>query len=418
MSLYGALYAGVSGLSAQSNAIGIISDNIANVNTVGYKGTSARFSTLVTQQATQSLHSPGGVKSQPFNHIDQQGLLQATASSTDIAIAGNGFFVVNESATPGVGDEYLFTRAGSFFPDQNGDLVNTAGFFLQGYDLGAGPATTSASTVTGLQTVNVANLAGTATPTSTLEIGLNLPSTAAVADTETLTIQVYDSLGNSHDVDMVFAKTATNAWSITPQNPTLTSSGVASGTITSAAGSITFNGDGTPATITMPTVDITWTVGGANNSSITVNAGTLGQTDGITQFAGEFTVSKSNQNGVSFGNFAGVSIDEQGIVTALFDNGETLDIYHVPVAIFQSPNGLSSETGNVFQQTSRSGPFLLNLPQVGGAGVVAPSSLEASTVDLANEFTNMIVVQRAYSASAEIITTADEMLEELIRISR
>ncbi len=418
MSLYGALYAGVSGLSAQSNAIGIISDNIANVNTVGYKGTSARFSTLVTQQATQNLHSPGGVRSQPFNHIDQQGLLQATASATDIAIAGNGFFVVNEAPNPSVGDEYLFTRAGSFFPDQNGDLVNTAGFFLQGYDLAAGPATTSASTVTGLQTVNVANLAGTATPTSTLEIGLNLPSTAAVGATETLTIQVFDSLGNSHDVDLLFAKTATNAWSITPQNPTLTSSGVASGTVTSAAGSITFNGNGTPATITMPNIDLTYTIGGANNSSIAVNAGTLGQTDGITQFAGEFTVSKSNQNGVSFGNFAGVSIDEQGIVTALFDNGERLDIYHVPVAIFQSPNGLAAETGNVFQQTSRSGPFLLNLPQIGGAGTVAPSSLEASTVDLATEFTNMIVVQRAYSASAEIITTADEMLEELIRISR
>ncbi len=418
MSLYGALYAGVSGLSAQANAIGIISDNIANVNTVGYKGTSARFSTLVTQQATQSLHSPGGVRSQPFNHIDQQGLLQATASATDIAIAGAGFFVVNESANPGVGDEYLFTRAGSFFPDENGDLRNTAGFFLQGYDLSAGPATTSASTVSGLQTVNVANLAGTATPTSELEIGLNLPSTAAVGDTETLTIQVYDSLGNSHDVDMIFEKTAVNAWSITPQDPTLTSSGVASGTITSAAGSITFNGDGTPATITMPNIDINWTIGGANNSSIAVDAGTLGQTNGITQFAGEFTVSKSNQNGVSFGNFAGVSIDEQGIVTALFDNGETLDIYQAPVAIFQSPNGLSSQSGNVFQQTSRSGPFLLNLPQVGGAGTVAPSSLEASTVDLANEFTNMIVVQRAYSASAEIITTADEMLEELIRISR
>lgn len=418
MSLYGALYAGVSGLSAQSNAIGIISDNIANVNTVGYKGTSARFSTLVTQQATQALHSPGGVRSQPFNHIDQQGLLQATASSTDIAIAGNGFFVVNESANPGVGDEYLFTRAGSFFPDQNGDLVNTAGFFLQGYDLSVAPATTSASTVTGLQTVNVANLAGTATPTANLEIGLNLPSTAAIGATETLTIQVYDSLGNSHDVDLTFAKTATNAWSITPQNPTLTSSGVASGTVTSAAGAITFNGDGTPATITMPNIDITWTVGGANASSIAVDAGALGQTNGITQFAGEFTVSKSNQDGVSFGNFAGVSIDERGIVTALFDNGETLDIYHVPVAIFQSPNGLTAESGNVYQQTARSGPFLLNLPQVGGAGVVAPSSLEASTVDLASEFTNMIVVQRAYSASAEIITTADEMLEELIRISR
>lgn len=418
MSLYGALYAGVSGLSAQANALGIISSNINNVNTVGYKGTSARFSTLVTQQSSQTLHSPGGVRSQPFNHIDQQGLLQGTASATDIAIAGAGFFVVNESANPGVGDEYLFTRAGSFSPDQNGDLVNTAGFYLQGYNLSNGPASTSASTVSGLETVNVANLSGTATPTSELEIGLNLPSTAAVGDTETLTIQVFDSLGNSHDIDLVFEKTSDNNWDITPQNPTLTSSGAASGNITSGAGSIVFNGNGTPATITMPDIDINWTLGGADPSSIAVDLGTAGQTNGLTQFSGEFTVSRSNQNGVSFGNFAGVSIDDRGIVTALFDNGETLDIYQAPVAIFQSPNGLSAKSGNVYQQTNRSGPFLLNLPQVGGAGTLASNSLETSTVDLADEFTNMIVVQRAYSASAEIITTADEMLEELIRISR
>jgi flagellar hook protein FlgE len=417
MSLYGALYAGVSGLSAQANALGIISDNIANVNTIGYKGTSARFSTLVTQQATQTLHSPGGVKSSPFNHIDRQGLLQASASATDIAIAGKGFFVVNESANPGVGDEYLFTRAGSFYPNENGDLVNTAGFYLQGYNLANGPATTSASTVTGLETVNVADLAGAATPTSALAIGLNLPSIAAIGDTETLTVQVYDSLGNSHDIDLLFTKTAVNDWSITPQNPTLTSDGTASGNVTSAAGSITFV-DGLPTVITMPDIDITWTVGGATASSIVVDAGTLGQPNGVTQFAGEFTVRKSNQNGVSFGNFAGVSIDEAGVVTALFDNGETLDIYQLPIAIFQNPNGLTAGSGNVYQQTPRSGPFLLNLAELGGAGTVAPSSLEASTVDLATEFTNMIVVQRAYSASAEIITTADEMLEELIRISR
>ncbi len=418
MSLYGALFSGVSGLTAQANAIGIISDNISNVNTVGYKRTSARFSTLVTQQASQTTYAPGGVTSSPFSHIDQQGLLQKTTSATDLAIKGNGFFVVNEAANPAIGDEFLFTRAGSFYPDQDGNLRNTAGFFLQGYDLSLGPPSTSASTVSGLQTVNVANLSGTATPTSELEIGLNLPSTAAIGDTETLTIQVFDSLGNSHDVDLLYTKTGANAWSIAPQNARLTSSGAASGTITSAAGSITFNGDGTPSAITMPDIDITWTIGGANPSSIAVDAGTVNQTDGITQFAGAFTVSKSNQNGVSFGNFAGISIDENGIVTALFDNGERQDIFQVPVADFQAANGLEARTGNAYQQTNRSGAFLLNLPQIGGAGTVSAAALEASNVDLATEFTNMIVVQRAYSASAEIITTADEMLEELIRISR
>ena len=135
MSIYGAMFSGVSGLNANSQALGMIADNISNVNTVGYKGNSAQFSTLVTQSPTRTTFSPGGVMSQPAPSIDQQGLLQGTGSKTDVAIAGNGFFVVNEASSPGLGDEYFFTRAGAFNPDENGDLVNTAGYFLQGWPL-------------------------------------------------------------------------------------------------------------------------------------------------------------------------------------------------------------------------------------------------------------------------------------------
>ena len=180
MSIYGAMFSGVSGLAAQSNALGMISDNIANVNTVGYKGVSARFSTLVTQAATEHHHTPGGVQSSPYTYIDRQGLLQGTASGTDLAIAGQGFFVVNESATPGFGDDFYFTRAGSFNPDQNGNLVNAAGYYLQGYDLSTGTPPPSSSTFTGLSTVNIANLSGSAAATTNISLGVNLPSTAAV----------------------------------------------------------------------------------------------------------------------------------------------------------------------------------------------------------------------------------------------
>ena len=128
MSLYGALFAGVSGLSAQSNAMGMISDNIANVNTVGYKRLEARFSSLVTQETTLTQHSPGGVTASPYSRIEQQGLLQGSSSNTDLAIAGEGFFVVHEQANPSLGSNFLFTRAGSFNPDQNGDLRNAAGY--------------------------------------------------------------------------------------------------------------------------------------------------------------------------------------------------------------------------------------------------------------------------------------------------
>ena len=181
MSIYGAMFSGVSGLAAQSNALGMISDNIANVNTVGYKGVSARFSTLVTQAATQTTHTPGGVTSAPYSFIDRQGLLQGTASGTDLAVAGQGFFVVNESSTPGFGDDYFFTRAGSFNPDESGNLVNAAGYYLQGYDIRTTAAPPSASTFTGLTTVNVSNLSGNAAATTNIALGVNLPSTAAVA---------------------------------------------------------------------------------------------------------------------------------------------------------------------------------------------------------------------------------------------
>ena len=182
MSLYGALFAGVSGLAAQSSALGVISDNIANVNTVGYKAIESRFSTLVTQETTLSQHSPGGVISSPYTRVTQQGLLQGSSSGTDLAVAGNGFFIVNEQAVPTLGADFIFTRAGSFNPDESGDLVNTAGFYLQGYNLQTNPAPPpSARTFSGIETVNISNLSGSATSTSQIGLGVNLPSIAAVS---------------------------------------------------------------------------------------------------------------------------------------------------------------------------------------------------------------------------------------------
>ncbi len=417
MSIYGAMFAGVSGLSAQSNALGMISDNIANVNTVGYKATQARFSTLVTTAATQSAYNPGGVMSSPYSFVDQQGLLQGSTSKTDVAIAGQGFFVVHEDSSPSLGSNYLFTRAGQFNPDENGDLVNAAGFFLQGYNIADGSAPPpSSSTFSGLETVNIANLSGSASPTENLTLGLNLPSTAGVGDAFSVTVQIFDSLGNAHDMALTFNKTAVNDWSFSVADPTL--NGSTSGTA-AGAGTVTFNGDGTPATITIGTpLTVTGWTTGADNSAITLDLGTVGQTNGLTQFAGSYEISVINQDGVRFGVYSGISIDEDGIVTALFDNGRQQDIYQLPLATFRNANGLEELTGNAYQQTNTSGNFQLNLARNGGAGVFAPSSLEASTVDLAEEFTNMIIVQRAYSANSKVITTADQMLDELVRIKR
>ena len=422
MSITGALFSGVSGLAAQGQALGVISDNISNVSTVGYKGVSASFATLVTVSASENAYTPGGVRARPLQHVNQQGLLQATTSLTDIAMAGSGLFVVNEAAVAGSGSDYLFTRAGSFRPDADGNLVNTAGYYLQGWPLdstGALPANTTV--LSSLQTVNIASLASTAVPTTLAELGMNLPSTAANGDTHSVTVQVFDSLGNAHDLQLDFVYNDTTAppqWDIVVQDPTLSSTGVVSGTVAPAVRSITFNGDGTPATITFPPIDITWTATIANPSSIAFDLGTLGLADGVTQFAGEFAITFIDQDGAQFGAFTHVSIGDDGVVTAHFDNGQLFDIYQLPIAMFPNFNGLEPRDGNAYLQSREAGNLLLMQANTGGAGIIASSALESSTVDLATEFTNMIITQRAYSASAKIITTADEMLEELIRISR
>jgi flagellar hook protein FlgE len=420
MSIYGAMYSGVSGLAAQSNALGMISDNISNVNTIGYKGTKAAFSTLVTQAATRTNYTPGGVRSMPMAQIARQGLLQASSSATDLAIAGQGFFVVNDSANPSSGNDFMYTRAGSFRTDNAGNLVNSAGYYLQGWKLDpSGAPVGNTSVLSSVSTVNVANLSGSATPTTQMELGLNLPSTAATGDTHDVTVQIYDSLGNAHDVTMTFTKTATaNEWTYATGNPVLSGTSTASGTTAGGTGTITFNGDGTPTANIAPTINITGWTTGADNSTITLDGGTANEGDGITQFSGEYAISYMDQDGVRFGQYTGVSIDEDGIVTALFDNGERRPIYQVPVAMFANPNGLEARDGNAYIQTDRSGDYVLSTANNGGAGKMAPSALEASTVDLAEEFTDMIITQRAYSASAKVITTADEMLEELIRIRR
>lgn len=561
MSIYGAMFSGISGLAAQSQALGMISDNISNVNTVGYKHTTATFHTLVTNAATTTHYSPGGVRSRPFQHVDRQGLLQGSSSPTDIAIVGNGFFIVNEDATPGVGDNYLFTRAGNFSMDRQGNLVSNSGYYLQGWRLDAdGNLPANTNLLNSLETVNVSNLTGSARATSRIELAMNLPAQDPVNSTHNFDVQIFDKQGKRQEMSLTWVKTANNTWALiaglpgdgafatddttgatllegtTNFFPSATLANTTQFSLSSAAGDISgpvgaFDASTTPGTITVtiggitytatpgtdgtPAADVntgdtlTFTDGGGrtftlnvngattydlddpagraaleadlnsaftgvafNNGAvdglqiatvtfnangtigsvvgvapaainagsqlefyvdydndplttstqdrqlITLDLGTPGIDDGLTQYESEFFPSKIDQDGLSFGAFIGITINENGIVTALFDNGQRRDIFKLPIATFRNPNGLQAVNGNAYLETIYSGNVLLQQANTGGAGAVAPSSLEASTVDLAEQFTNMIITQRAYSASAKIITTSDEMLEELVRIAQ
>jgi flagellar hook protein FlgE len=718
MSILGALYSAVSGLTATSNGLGIISDNISNSNTVGYKETSTNFSSLVTSaNGASTLYSPGGVQSSPFYNVDQQGVMQSTNSPTDIALSGHGFFAVNVS--PGganSGGAFSFTRAGDFTVNAVGNLVNGAGLYLQGQKLTPAQSLAiangniqqlTATSLNSLTTVNVTGIGGTASGTANVTLSANLPaSDTPTTSARTMTVPIFDSQGNEHDMTLSFSRvpqvastqdfTEANAiasgdkfsvvadgttyntapltqsppslanisnaingqfnaahvnltgvpvagdqftatingtayttaaiagpgpftgadisnalnakltaidnpttagvsvvgdtlsvtingtayttaalpaaatttqmaaaiqavipanftsavnggnieiqdktgplWQAGPitvtgtgtetfgapvQNTTFTTaynattgnisvadstgnattagivlaagtgtetfatqastntlaasvvggairltdtSGqpIAGGSITASTGAETFAGalpvNGVPTnrwsvapsfptsgsttatvlpgdnilqfnsdgTLNLPqstfasknAVSINWDPsfsGGQSPQQLTFDIGTNGQTNGLSQLGTTFSVGTINQDGVKFGNFTGVTIDANGIVTANFNNGLHQAIYILPIATFANPDGLIPETGDTYQQSAASGSVLLNQAGTGAAGTVSPSSLENSTVDIANEFSKLIIMQNAYQANSKVITVADQMLQSLLQ---
>jgi flagellar hook protein FlgE len=605
----------------------LISDNIANVNTTGYKGSFGQFSTLVTQQSLPNSYAAGGVNFNRISQFDHQGILQSSGSPTDVAVAGNGFFVVNTTTSSTSSDQFLFTRAGSFRTDNLGNLVNTAGYYLQGWptDPDGVPTTTNTSVLSNLQTVNIAGVSGTATPTSNVHLGVNLPASDANGTAHTTNVEIFDSLGVSHDVAFTWTKDSVNQWnystavptgaamitalngsgqpyyaqgqlgftgqpadgdtiviggttyefdsnsSVTGGNtsvaigttlpltltnfatavgdsrvvagsssvtitqapgstslavdpsscsavtqaatgaftlPALTAYGVgqvtftgqpadgdtlviggttyefdsnaattpgntavtiggslaatlaaldtavadprfsvlngttaqvlqsaggaaltvtpasaaissAAFTLATASPAVTFNGaDGTPSAFNVASLSVAGWSTGAGDSSVTLDLGATGSTDGLTQFSSDYTVNQVDQNGVQFGAFSGVSISEKGIVSANFDNGLSRAIYKIPLVSFTNPNGLISKNGNAFLASDNSGVPVMGGAKTGGLGSISSGALESSTVDLGTEFTNMIIAQRAYSANTKIITTVDDMLNELVQIKR
>ena len=442
MSIYGAMFSGVSGIASQSQAMGMIADNISNVNTVGFKKTRAEFSTLVTASGTTGRYSPGGVDSSPKSLVDQQGLLQASASPTDISVSGNGFFVVNSLSNPtATTGAYHYTRAGSFSADAEGYLRNAGGFYLQGWPIDAsGALPTDRSSLTALETVNIRNLTGTATATSALAISANLQSSQSAAaytfgdmSAGTATphfarsVQVFDSKGGTRSLTFGFFRDNTlnaNEWAVEIYANPATDVTNANGLLnTGATSTLAFNTDGsfdlTNSTVPTALSITTWAAAlGIDNSTIAIDWGTDGLTDGMTQFDAASTLISTDVNGAVYGGLSGVDVSDDGTVTALFENGSRSDIYKLPLAVFPNPNGLSSRSGNAWIATNEAGDRSLQEAGQGGAGNFAPATLESSNVDLAEEFTTMIQTQRAYSASSRIITTASEMLDELIRLAR
>ena len=479
MTISSALLAGISGLTANSSALASISNNIANVNTVGYKNEDTEFEDIVTSQAGErGAYTAGGVTTNTRQLITEQGETRTTDSPTDLAISGQGFFVTTTTPTDNsVTSLRDFTRAGSFTPDANGFLENSSGYYLQGWVADSnGDIETDPSDIAKLQTININSQAGSAGASTAVSINANVnagqevsaaagdpnatppvpetydatSTTGSMATYDAATgagtkpdfkipMTVVDSQGGRHSIVMDMLKSSTaNQWNyeIVSTDGSITSgSPLHDGQIATGVLAFTPTGQLDPANTTgfpdsdspVLTIGASGTTPGAGQVSWNTSLGIAGQAislnlgtapGGMTQFASDSVVTSTTDNGVVFGNLTSVDIDSSGYVTAKYDNGVTRKIAQVAIATFPNPDGLSAVSGDAWQVSRASGSYNLKTPGTGGAGAIAPSELENSTVDLSTEFTGLITTQRAYSASSKIITTADQMLQELIDIKQ
>lgn len=424
MSLSNALNSAISGLKAQSSALSSISSNIANSSTVGFKSTSTSFESFVNK-TTFTTESTGGVVSSNYRNVGLQGEIQTSTTTTNLAINGSGFFVVSDETADGT---MRFTRDGTFDTDADGYLANQEGDYLYAWPVDeSGNITTANSTsLSGLEAVNLSNLTGTPKATSSIDIGANLPSDAAVGDDFSYDVEIFDSLGTSHSLTMTWTKTADNTWSMDAAAPTLSSdSTVTSGTVSGLPVTVTFNSDGSLAGASTDPVTLAisgWTTG-ATASSIEFDVGTANGTDGLTQYADgdeepDISVETVTQNGYEPGQISGTEIDEDGVLYATFDNGQTRPVYKVPLATFTNPDGLASETGSTFLETAASGSYVLRTAGEGGSGDIQSSAVEASSVEMTDEFSRMIVAQQAYTAASKVVTTTQDMIDTLLAMKR
>jgi flagellar hook protein FlgE len=463
MSINSALLSGVSGLVANSSALAAISDNIANVNTVAYKRNEVSFANVVTAQAVAGKYSAGGIQGVTKQYVSQQGLIQSSGSSTDLAISGNGFFVVSDKgAGLTAADPRSFTRQGSFSVDSDGFLVNKSKLYLQGWKpLPGGGFDTNPSDLSKMGPINVKNLGAAVTASTKAAISANLDkggvvsageaaynATTAASMTDYATnpttgtrpdfvveMNVVDSTGGSRKVAMAFLKDDAlnpNQWHAEvyaiPVTDVASGAGFRPGQL--AQGNVTFNQDGT---INLAATTLFGPAGTA--PSLTLNAsngaapkwatalGVAAQTididmTKITQYAAASTVNSISSNGAGVGNIVAIEVDDTGVVSAIYDNSQIRTVAKVGIATFPNSDGLKATSGNAYRTSLEAGQMVIQEAGSGGAGRIAPSSLEASTVDLSAEFTGLIQTQKAYSASSKIITTADQMLEELINIKR
>jgi flagellar hook protein FlgE len=415
------LFAGISGLNANATAMTVIGDNIANVNTIAYKSNSISFSNVLSTSLTGSDTSDIGRGVNVWNTSGAwtQGSLQGTGSATDLAVNGIGFFVVHDDS----GDEY-FTRAGQFYIDELGDMVNSDGLHVMGYDID--PTTGALGSLT--QVSLPGDRQSRPQATSEFSFDINLDSGAQPGDTFTASQAVYDSLGNAIELTMTYTNVTDGEWSCQASVPVADGGPIvppASNVTINGADTITvqFDSDGNmtdPPPPGNPQLDINLVNGATSPLQVDWSLyDALDQSYGdLTGYASPSAVTFQYQDGFASGMLRGISVDEDGALSASYSNGQLVPLYMLALADFPSYEGLDKMGGNLYAESLESGQPLHGVAGNGRLGNISPGTIEMSNVDLSTEFVNMITTQRAFQANSRVITTSDEILAELINIKR
>ena len=433
MTMSSSLNAGIAGLTANSNRLASISDNIANSSTFGYKTVRTDFHSMVIS-ASGGNYSAGGVRSTSQRLIDQKGPLVSTSNATDLAVRGRGMLPVASSAEVAADNgapTMLLSTTGSFRTDFEGYLTTESGLVLLGWpaDPDGSIPTYPRDTSDGLEPVQINVNQFSGEPTTQMSLGVNLPATeteaGASGDVQELSIEYFDNLGTSESLNITFEPTVpatgvSNAWTMVIRDSasanaivgeydvTFDTSRALGGTLASV--STTSGGTYDPLTGTLiVTVD---------GCPIEIDIGMIGQSDGMTQLSDTFAPVSIIKDGTPVGNMTSVEVDANGMVHAFFDTGITRVIYQVPLVDLPNPNGMVALDQQTYQPSTESGTYFLWDAGDGPTGDIVAFAREESATDVASELTNMIQTQRSYSSNAKVIQTVDEMLQETANIKR
>lgn len=440
MSITSAMYTGISGLNANSEAISVLGNNISNVNTVGFKNGRMLFSDVLSSTIGNNSQIGRGTQIQTVQNNFSQGAFESTENVTDLAIQGDSFFIVK---SPGEAQRY--TRAGAFNFNKDKILVNPDGLEVLGYGINTTTGLNN-GVISNIDMTNFSSLAPKST--STLEIVTNLDSTAttptapwnpalltfnpSLESNFSNSMTIYDSQGNPHSATIYYRKTADNAWSWnalisgtaagTPGDPGdyTDNAGAPTRAATPISGTLTYSTAGilTAQTLTGATTPMLQPLTFAGGVTAPQNLAFDFGVNASTQFSSSSIVNAQSQNGYYQGSLSKIQIDEKGYVVGVYSNGESQKVAQIALARFASTNGLSKVGGTLFEETLASGQAMISDANSPGVGKVLSNSLEQSNVDMAAQFVKLIQAQRAFSANSKTITTSDEMTQELLNLKR